>query len=121
MSENKGCYDEELDYYKSKCASLEEGLFKADRERAKLEKENEQLKQREKTLEGMIRTFDEGCKEIYDDNSRLEKENEQFKQQINYYEKLITDKEVEWLRDNTVWEQMPSSKRTVTKTSKNLN
>ena len=45
MSENKGCYDEELDYYKTKCASLEEGLFKADRERAKLEKENEQLKQ----------------------------------------------------------------------------
>lgn len=49
---------------------------------------------------------------------RLEKENEQLKQQISYYEKLITDKEVEWLRDNTVWEQMPSSKRTVTKTSK---
>ena len=45
MSENKGCYDEELDYYKTKCASLEEALFKADRERAKLEKENEQLKQ----------------------------------------------------------------------------
>lgn len=52
------------------------------------------------------------------DNLKLEKENEQLKQQISYYEKLITDKEVEWLRNNTVWEQMPSSKRTVTKTSK---
>ncbi len=48
----------------------------------------------------------------------LKKENKQLKQQISYYEKLITDKEVEWLRNNTVWEQMPSNKRTVTKTSK---
>ena len=45
-------------------------------------------------------------------------ENKQLKQQISYYEKLIADKEVEWLRNNTVWEQMPSSKRTITKTSK---
>ena len=46
-----------------------------------LVEENEQLKQREKTLEGMIRTFDEGCKEIYDDKCRLEKENEQLRKQ----------------------------------------
>lgn len=45
--------------------------------------ENKQLKQREKTLEGMIRTFDEGCKEIYDDKCRLEKENEQLKYGID--------------------------------------
>ena len=50
--------------------------------------------------------------------NEMAKENDELKQQISYYEKLITDKEVEWLRDNTVWEQMPSSKRTFTKTSK---
>lgn len=48
--------------------------------------------------------------------NNLSDENEQLKQQISYYEKLITDKEVEWLRDNTVWEQMPTNKRIFTKT-----
>ena len=28
-----------------------------------------------------------------------------------------SDKEVEWLRNNTVWEQMPTSKRTFSKTT----
>lgn len=54
---------------------------------------------------------------LSEDNIELKQENEQLKQQLSYYEKLITDKEVEWLRNNTVWEQMPSCKRTVTKTT----
>lgn len=36
--------EEELDYYKTKCASLETGLISMERDKAKLEKENEQLK-----------------------------------------------------------------------------
>ena len=36
---------EDLDYYKSKCASLEEGLFQKDRKITKLEKENKELKE----------------------------------------------------------------------------
>lgn len=43
----------------------------------------------------------------------LEKENEQLKKQLR-------DKECEWLRNNTVWEQMPSSRKSVTKTSLRL-
>ena len=36
---------EDLDYYKSKCASLEEGLIREERKIAKLEKENKELKE----------------------------------------------------------------------------
>ena len=42
--------------------------------------------------------------------NELKQENKRLKQ-------VIIDKEVEWLRNNTVWEQMPTSKRTVTKTT----
>ena len=77
----------------------------------KLQEENEQLK-------SICQDHRDHAIDFKADCVRLEKENEQLKQQICYYEKLIADKEVEWLRDNTVWEQMPSSKRTVTKTSK---
>ena len=55
------------------------------------------------------------CEDVCILLNKLYGENEQLKQQISYYEKLITDKDVEWLRDNTVWEQIPTSKRTVTK------
>ena len=44
--------------------------------------------------------------------NRLNEENEELKQ-------IINDKETEWLRNNTVWEQMPTSKPTVTKTTLN--
>ena len=47
----------------------------------------------------------------------LAKENEQLKAQLKDCEYRITDKEVEWLRNNTVWEQMPSNKRTFITTS----
>lgn len=36
---------EDLDYFKSKCASLEEGLIREERKIAKLEKENKELKE----------------------------------------------------------------------------
>lgn len=36
---------EELDYYKTKCASLETGLFQADRENRQLKEENKELRQ----------------------------------------------------------------------------
>ncbi len=49
-------------------------------------------------------------RELYKDNKQLKEENEQLKQQLR-------DKEVEWLRNNTVWEQMPTSKPAVTKTT----
>ena len=48
--------------------------------------------------------------EVVVELNKLNEENEQLKQ-------LINDKEVEWLRNNTVWEQMPTNKRTVTKTT----
>ena len=64
MSENKRGYDEELDYYKSKCASLEEGLFKADREQIKLEKENEQLQKENRNLRFEMSMYEQKIEEL---------------------------------------------------------
>ena len=58
-------------------------------------------------------------------NERLEKENEQLKsenyrlqEEVNRLSKLTCElqDETEWLRNNTVWEQMPSNRKTFTKT-----
>lgn len=46
--------------------------------------------------------------------NQLSEENEKLKAQLKDCEYRITDKEVEWLRENTVWEVMPSSHRTST-------
>ena len=53
---------------------------------------------------------------LHEQNKELQEENEQLKAQLKDCEKRVTDKEVEWLRDNSVWEQMPTSKQIVTKT-----
>ena len=59
---------------------------------------------------------------LYSDNevadllNTVHEENEQLKTQLKDCEKRVTDKEVEWIRENTVWEQMPSNKRTYTST-----
>ena len=45
----------------------------------------------------------------------IKDENEQLKQQIRELQSGNDD--VEWLRNNTVWEQMPSNRRTFTKTN----
>ena len=45
----------------------------------------------------------------------LHEENEEFKQQLK---QILSRKDgLEWLRNNTVWEQMPTDIRTFTKTS----
>lgn len=83
--------DEDRDVWRYKCKRLEE--------------ENEQLKHR--------LAISEKANFV----TALEKENEQLKTQLKDCEKRVTDKEVEWLRENTVWEQMPSNKKTFTSTS----
>lgn len=55
-------------------------------------------------------TYIKALNKLNDDNKQLKKENEQLKKQLS-------DKEIEWLRDNTVWEQMPTNKSTVIKTT----
>lgn len=115
---------EELDYYKNKCASLETGYIQEQDENWRLEKsqmefanelgktidEIEQLRKENKELQGKASSWKITASEQIMEQSKLIKENAQLKQ-------LINDKEVEWLRNNTVWEQMPTSKRTVTKTT----
>ena len=81
---NKYCKDvlrleEEVDYYKTKCSSLEEGLFQQDRKIAKFEKE--------------------------------------LKEELNFYKNQCIDEDIKYLRENTVWEQMPTKTRTYTKTN----
>ena len=101
---------EELDYYKAKCASLETGLFQADKENRQLKIENNSLKLLVQNWEALDEEKDEQLDRQNQSLKKLVKENAQLKQ-------LINDKEVEWLRNNTVWEQMPTSKRTITKTT----
>ena len=49
------------------------------------------------------------------ENDKLREENEQLKQQLK---EILSRKDgLEWLRNNTVWEQMPTDIRTFTKTS----
>lgn len=79
--------------------------------------ENRQLKMGINSLKLLVQNWealDEEKDEQLDRQNqalkKLVKENAQLKQ-------LINDKEVEWLRNNTVWEQMPTNKRTVTKTT----
>ena len=80
-------------YYSFPDGNLHNGIGKViarvENDLNSLYNENEQLKQREKTLEGMIRTFDEGCKEIYDDKCRLEKENERLKGEVAHYKLVL--------------------------------
>lgn len=61
----------------------------------KLEKENEKLSFQNSNLMKEVAEYSRKAKE-------LEKKNNQLKQQLK-------DKEIEWLRNNTIWEQMPSS------------
>ena len=74
-------------------------------------KENKELRIQYNHIREQSNEFHRIARENANRVGKLEKENEQLKQQLN-------DNEVEWLRNNTVWEQMPSSKRTFTKTSK---
>lgn len=44
LYEKNNQLEEDLDYYKAKCASLETGMFNLEREYYKLKKENQELK-----------------------------------------------------------------------------
>ena len=66
---------EELDYYKVKCASLETGLFQADRE-------NEQLKQN-------LRMVEKRADKVYEENEQLKIRNKGKQAFINKQNKII--------------------------------
>lgn len=68
---------EELDYYKTKCASLETGLFQADRENGQLLKEN-------KELQGKASSWKITASEQIMEQSKLMKENEKLKQDLEH-------------------------------------
>lgn len=53
-------------------------------------------------------------RDLVNENEQLKSENEQLRNELK---QILNDNEFEWLRNNTVWEQMPSSKRTVTKST----
>ena len=63
---------------------------------------------------------------LLNQNEELKKENLDLSEELDYYKTkcaslenglLQSQRDVEWLRDTTVWEQMPTSKPTVTKTT----
>lgn len=81
-----------------------------------LHEENEYLCEKIKENEWHWNTIDEDKDVWMYKCKKLEEENEQLKTQLKDCEKRVTDKEVEWIRENTVWEQMPSNKRTHTST-----
>lgn len=94
MIENKRMLDleEDRDYYKTKCASLETGMFN-------LEKENEQLKSR-------INDYDVALKTLQDLADKKLKENEQLKQQekrlYKYFRKCFDNVSEQGFRET--WE-----------------
>lgn len=79
---------EELDYYKAKCASLETGLFQADKENKQLKMENKELKLLVQSWEALDEEKDEQLDRQNQSLKKLVKENAQLKQ-------LINDKEVD--------------------------
>ena len=70
-----------------------------------------------KDLQDEVFDWKESAEDYLRLGKSLKKENEELKAQLKDCEKRVTDKEVEWLRNNTVWEQMPSNKRTFITTS----
>lgn len=74
---------EELDYYKAKCASLETGLFQADRENNQLKMENNELKLLVQNWEALDEEKDGQLDRQNQALKKLVKENEQLKSEIN--------------------------------------
>ena len=76
-----------------------------------LMRENEQLKSSNLEYEDAL--------------ARFEEKNQQLKEEVDYWKKRTLNREneyaiedsVKWLRENTVWEQMPTNIRTFTKTA----
>ena len=65
--------------------------------------------------------------ELSNKNKKLEKENLDLSEELDYYKAKCASletglfqaqRDVEWLRENTVWEQMPTSNQKKTKTFK---
>ena len=54
---------------------------------------------------------------LYAQNKELFKENKELKEELNFYKNQCIDEDIKYLRENTVWEQMPTKTRTYTKTS----
>lgn len=111
---------------------VREELSLADRDNTVLLKENEQLKQcyqdyiklkrvtndckrKNEQLKQELKTKEVIIDKQYEELQRLKKENEQLQQQIK--ELKSSNEAIKWVRENTVWEQMPTNRRTYTKTS----
>lgn len=117
LNEENEQLEEAREYY-------QENFLTMKTERNQFKRENEQLKLQMLNIEEDMDYFkskasslEEGYIKLQDQEIRLKKENGQLKAQLKDCEKRVTDKEVEWLRNNTVWEQMPSNKRTYTTTN----
>ena len=54
---------------------------------------------------------------LEDKLNELNNENKKLLQELEYYKQQAISENVKGLRENTVWEQMPSNYRTITKTS----
>ena len=113
---------DDVDYYYEKCIRLnkENEQLKhrlAISEKANfvtaLAKENEQLKKENNELKLLVQNWesldDEKDSQLDKQNNalkKLKKENQLLK------ERLAEQNDIEWLRNNTVWEVMPSNRRT---------
>ena len=84
LSEKISNLEYDLDYFRAKSGSLEEGLFQNDREIAKLEKENKELKKENKQLQQEL--FDSEyeciCVHYHDNEIRRDDRIEDLKQEF---------------------------------------
>lgn len=67
LSEKISNLEYDLDYFRAKSGSLEEGLFQNDREIAKLEKENKELKKRDELVSSYLQYEGSITLEKYDE------------------------------------------------------
>lgn len=72
--------------------------------------ENEQLKQKV----DFYKYFQKDARELEKENEQLKSENYRLQEEVNRLSKLCFEFQdgAEWLRNNTVWEQMPTNIRT---------
>lgn len=79
---------EELDYYKTKCASLETGLFQADKENKQLKMGIDSLKLLVQNWEALDEEKDEQLDRQNQALKKLKKENEQLTSDLEYWKTL---------------------------------
>ena len=78
------------------------------------------LHEENQALKKHIKVLDQSEEASIKYNLKLAEENQKLKEENKILRKNLSDKDIEWIRNNTTWEQMPSNHKTITKTSDHM-